>query len=89
MTLTLHVQPNAKQTGIAVLHGDALKIRLSAPAIDGRANKQLIDYMASILDIPASRFRLLQGEHGRRKVLEICSGDLRPEALTGLLHGHE
>lgn len=89
MTLTLHVQPNAKQSGIAGLHGDALKIRLSAQAIDGRANKQLIEYMSSILDIPTSRFRLLQGEHNRRKVLEICSENLKPETLTALLHGHE
>ena len=47
ITLTLHIQPGAKQTAFAGLHGDALKIRLAAPPVDGKANPT--DLMQSLL----------------------------------------
>jgi uncharacterized protein YggU (UPF0235/DUF167 family) len=46
------VQPGAKQTQVAGLHGDALKIRLNVQPIDGRANDALLDYLASRFEVP-------------------------------------
>ena len=72
-TLTLHIQPGAKKTEIAGLHGDALKIRLAAPPVDGKANVALIDFIAERLGLPKSTVSLKSGQTSRRKVLEIAA----------------
>lgn len=71
-TLTLHIQPGAKKTEIAGLHGDALKIRLAAPPVDGKANAALIDFVAKTLGLPKAAVTLKSGQTSRRKVLEVC-----------------
>ena len=50
-TLTLHIQPGAKKTEVVGLHGDALKIRLAAPPVDGKANQALIGFIAERLKV--------------------------------------
>ena len=69
--LNLHVQPGARQTEIAGLHGEALKIRLAAPPVDGKANAALIEFVAERLGVAKSAIRLKSGQTSRRKVLEI------------------
>lgn len=71
VTLTLHIQPGAKKTECAGLHGDALKIRLAAPPVDGKANAALIEFVAARLDLPKSAAILKSGQTSRRKVLEL------------------
>lgn len=71
VTLTLHIQPGARTTELAGLHGDALKIRLAAPPVDGKANAALIDFIADRLGIARSAVRLKSGQSSRRKVLEV------------------
>ncbi len=71
VTLTLHIQPGAKKTEIAGLHGDALKIRLSAPPVDGKANEALVKFVAEALKLPKSAVNLKSGQASRRKVLEV------------------
>jgi uncharacterized protein (TIGR00251 family) len=71
LTLTLHIQPGAKKTEFAGLHGDALKIRLAAPPVDGKANEALIKFIAETLRLPKSAVNLKNGQNSRRKVLEI------------------
>jgi uncharacterized protein len=70
-TLTLHIQPGAKKTEFAGLHGDALKIRLAAPPVDGKANDALIKFIAETLRLPKSAVNLKSGQSSRRKVLEV------------------
>jgi len=70
--LTLHIQPNAKRSGIAGLHGDALKVRIAAPPAQNRANEALIDFLAEILGVPRSAVVIRRGATGRRKVVEIA-----------------
>lgn len=82
VTLTLHIQPGAKKTEVAGAHGDALKIRLAAPPVDGKANAALIDYLAERLDIPKNRITLKSGQTSRRKILFI--EDLTAEAALRL-----
>lgn len=69
--LRLHVQPGASRTGIAGLHGDALKIRVAAPPADGRANHELLDYLAECLGVARARIVLVKGESGRRKTVIV------------------
>ena len=70
-TLTLHIQPGAKKTEFAGLHGDALKIRLAAPPLDGKANEALVKFVAKTLGLPRSAVELKSGQLSRRKVLEV------------------
>ena len=78
-TLTLHIQPGAKKTEVVGLHGNALKIRLAAPPVDGKANHALIGFIAERLGVAKSAVTLKSGLSSRRKVLEICpaNGDIR------------
>lgn len=70
ITLTLHIQPGAK-TEIAGLYGDALKIRLAAPPVDGKANAALIGFLAERLGVAKTAISLKSGQTSRRKVLEV------------------
>lgn len=70
-TLTLHIQPGAKKTEVVGVHGDALKIRLAAPPVDGKANAALIAFVAETLGIPRSALELISGETSRRKRISI------------------
>jgi uncharacterized protein (TIGR00251 family) len=81
VTLTLHVQPGAKRSEISGLHGDALKIRLAAPPIDGRANDALIKYIAGLFDVPQRQVELKQGGQSRHKVLAITGSKIAPDSL--------
>lgn len=69
--LSLHVQPGAKRSEVVGLHGDALKIRLAAPAIDGRANAALLQFIAERLDLTRSAISLERGRNSRHKVLLV------------------
>lgn len=71
-TLTLHIQPGAKKSEVAGVHGDALKIRLAAPPVDGKANAALIDFLAARLGLSKSQLSLKSGQTSRRKVLELA-----------------
>jgi uncharacterized protein len=67
VVLTLHIQPGAKRTEIAGQHGEALKIRLAAPPVDGKANDCLIAFLADRLGIAKSRLELVSGQSNRAK----------------------
>ena len=83
LLLNLHIQPGARKTGFAGLHGDALKIRLAAPPADGRANAALLAFLAEELGVPRSRVELVSGAASRSKLLRI-SGASR-EAIAKLM----
>lgn len=83
ITLTLHIQPGAKKTEIAGEYGDALKIRLAAPPVDGKANAALVGFVAERLGLAKSAVTLKSGQTSRRKVLEIV--DAPPDAVERLL----
>ena len=69
--LTVRVQPRASRSEIAGVHGDALKVRLAAPPVDGEANVELVRFLARQVGIPRSRVRIVTGETSRRKVVEF------------------
>ena len=74
LTLTLHVQPNARRSEIAGIHGDALKIRIASPAADNKANAELIELLSETFDVQKSAIAIRHGAAGRRKVVEIAGG---------------
>lgn len=65
--LSIHVQPGARGAGVVGEHGDALKIRIDSPPIEGRANLALIAFLASRLGLAKGAVSLLAGESSRRK----------------------
>lgn len=71
LVLCLHIQPGAKTTEVVGLHGDALKIRLAAPPVDGKANACLIAFLAEQLGVPKSRIELVSGAASRGKKLRV------------------
>lgn len=71
LTLVLHVQPGAKKTGFAGLHGEAMKIRLAAPPVDGKANAALCAFLAAFCEVPKSAVSLVSGETSRAKRVRI------------------
>lgn len=81
LTLNLHVQPGAKRNEIVGLHGDALKVRLAAPPIEGRANTALLRFFAERCGVPLSHVELLQGRQSRQKRIAIRACLLDPATL--------
>lgn len=81
--LALHVQPGAKRSETAGLHGNALKIRLAAPPIDGRANEALLRFIAELFKVPLRNVELLRGAQSRRKILQVTGSKVAPESLFG------
>lgn len=87
ITLTLHVQPGAKRSGTAGLHGDTLKLRLAAPPIEGRANEALLRFIAELFGVPLRQVELRQGGQSRRKVVAVSGSAIDPESLLELQAG--
>ncbi|MGH8762680.1 MAG: DUF167 domain-containing protein [Nitrosospira sp.] len=81
LTLTLNIQPGAKRTEVAGLHGDALKIRLAAPPVEGAANAALREFLAEVFSVPLRQVTLKHGVKSRRKVAEVWQPALGPEVL--------
>jgi len=73
--LTLHIQPGAKKTEIAGLHGEALKIRLAAPPVDGKANAALIAFLAKACGVSKSSVELVSGDTSRAKRVRVSGAD--------------
>jgi len=71
LLLHLHIQPGASRSEIVGLHGDALKIRLAAPPVDGRANDALLRYLAELFEVPLRQVELRAGATGRKKRVAI------------------
>lgn len=81
LSLTLHVQPGAKRTDISGLHGEALKIRLAAPPIEGRANEALLRFIADTFGVPLRQVELKQGGQSRHKVVMVTGSKVAPDSL--------
>ncbi len=69
--ILLHVQPKASRTELAGRHGDALKLRVAAPPVDGAANEEVIRFLADRLGIPRHQLRIVSGLSSRRKTVAV------------------
>ena len=81
--LIVHVQPRARRSEVAGRHGDAIKVRLAAPPVDGAANDELVRFLAEALGVPRRAVHLTAGLTSRRKTVEIEG--LSGEAAAALL----
>ncbi len=67
----VRVQPKASRVGVDGLHGDALKVRVHAPPVDGAANAAVIEVIADALGVPKRAVRIVSGDSSRSKVVEV------------------
>ena len=83
LVLALHVQPGAARTEVAGTHGDALKIRLAAPPVDGKANAELLRFLADAFAVPLRQVTLVRSETARRKTVRVDAPRARPDRDWG------
>ncbi len=75
MRFTVRVQPRASRNEVAGSYGDGIKIRLTAPPVEGAANAALIAFLSRALDVSRSEIRITRGERSRSKVIEVIGID--------------
>ncbi|HEU4955617.1 MAG TPA: DUF167 domain-containing protein [Gemmatimonadales bacterium] len=78
--LTLRVQPRASRNAIVGLHGQSIRIRLTAPPVDGAANEALVAFLAERLGVSAAVVELVRGHGSRDKFVEVTG--LAPEEVA-------
>jgi uncharacterized protein (TIGR00251 family) len=82
-TLAVRLHPGARKNGVTGVHADALKIALTAPPVDGKANEALIEFLAEALRLPRARIAILAGITSRTKTVRI-TGKSAAEVATAL-----
>jgi uncharacterized protein (TIGR00251 family) len=79
--VSIHAQPGTKRTEIQVVHGDALKIRIAAVPVEGKANAELVRFLAAIFRVRQRDIELLTGESARAKQFRIHGSKIAPASL--------
>ncbi|MDO8667305.1 MAG: DUF167 domain-containing protein [Gemmatimonadales bacterium] len=69
--VTVQVQPRAKRTEVAGRHGDAIKVRVASPPVDGAANAELCRFVAERLGVPRAAVAVVRGQAARRKTVSV------------------
>ena len=67
----LRVQPRSSRNAIAGVVGDAVKLAITAPPVDGKANQAVIEFFAKLFRVPKSSIAIVSGETGRNKVIAV------------------
>ncbi len=83
VTLTVRIQPRASKNGIIRMEDGSLKIRLTAPPVDGAANEALVKFLADLFSIAQSQVEIVSGHTSRGKRVRISG--VGEEAVNGLL----
>ncbi len=81
LILRCQLQPKAAHDEIVGLHGDRLKLRITAPPVDGKANEHLMKWLSKLFNVPRSDITIVQGELGRQKTLLIRSPRQLPSEI--------
>lgn len=78
LEIPLHVQPRARRNTISGAHNGALKVKITAPPVEGAANRAVVEFLSTLLKLPKSRLHIVAGEKSRDKILfidRISAGD--------------
>lgn len=82
LILDCHLQPKASKDEFAGLHGERVKIRLTAPPVDGKANAQLLAFLARVFAVSKSQISLESGQQSRQKRVRIKQPQRLPDELA-------
>lgn len=85
LILKLYIQPKASRDGIVGLHGEELKIAITAPPVDGKANAHLTKFLAKQFKVAKGLIEIEKGELGRHKQVRIHSPQVIPEPIEAIL----
>lgn len=83
--LRLYIQPKASRDKIIGLHGEELKIAITAPPVDGKANAHLTKYLSKQFKVAKGLVKIEKGELGRHKQVRICSPNQIPNEIEAIL----
>nr|WP_267874051.1 DUF167 domain-containing protein [Massilia soli] len=83
--MAVQVTPNAKKTEVIGVLDDALKLKLQAQPIEGKANEALVRYLAETLSVPRSAVTVTHGQASKRKLVEVRSAGLTVDAVESRL----
>jgi uncharacterized protein (TIGR00251 family) len=83
--LTLKVRPGASKTAFAGRHGDAWKLQVAAPPVDGKANEAIVRFLAKLAGVPLAGVRIVTGVTGSMKIVELDG--IEPDALDRVIVG--
>lgn len=86
LLLHCHIQPKAANDEWVGIHGDRIKLRITAPPVDGKANEHIIKWFSKLFKVPKGDIAILQGELGRQKTLRIHAPKQVP---PGILAGQD
>ena len=84
LLLRLYIQPKASRDSLVGLHGDELKVAITAPPVDGKANSHLITFLAKQFRVPKSQVIVVKGETSRHKQIKIVNPQQIPTAIAAL-----
>ena len=82
LVLNVRLHPRAKREEIAGFHGNQLRVRVTAPAVGGKANAQLIAYLSQIFKVKKSRIEIIGGKLSRDKQLQIRAPQQLPDTIS-------
>ncbi len=85
LVLRLYIQPKASRDTIIGLHGDEVKIAITAPPVDGQANAHLVKYLAKQFRVAKSQVLIEKGELGRHKQVKILNPQQIPTEVAALI----
>ncbi|MDX1823424.1 MAG: DUF167 family protein [Thiohalomonadales bacterium] len=81
LLLHIYVQPRASQDEIVGPHGDSLKVRITAPPVEGKANEHLLKFLAKVFGVSRKQISLTSGQQGRHKLLCITQPSRLPAII--------
>ena len=84
--LKLRIVPNARRSEVVGVHGDAIKVKVQAPPVDGKANEALCEFLAGQLQVPVRSIEIVGGEKSRDKLVSIADldGEIARQRLLAL-----
>lgn len=81
LILSVAVQPRASNNAMVGIHGQQIKVRLTAPPVEGKANQSLIKQLAQWFKVPVSQVSIAQGETSKRKIVHIKQPKILPDFI--------
>ncbi|QNQ21862.1 YggU family protein [Kosakonia sp. SMBL-WEM22] len=86
LVLRLYIQPKASRDAIIGLHGDKVKVAITAPPVDGQANAHLVKFLAKQFRVAKSQVLIEKGELGRHKQIKIVHPQQIPTEVAALIN---
>lgn len=81
LIIKIYIQPSAKKNAIIGLHGENLKIKIKAPPVDDKANRELISFLADYLHVPQNTIEIVNGQHSRNKLVRLKNAGVAIENI--------